>query len=133
MATLQYLLLQWLKIVITLVAAGAVAVALEVVSERVAGGWFRYLRDPFVLFGRSLPVLLVGIYFALFIVVGLGPGMRDAPAVVTALLRSVIPLIVFQSALLVWVMRPTPGAAANRSGTPGSEPFRHTGPITRWS
>lgn len=38
MAVLQSLLLLWLKFVIALVAAGAVAVVLEVVSERVAGG-----------------------------------------------------------------------------------------------
>ena len=40
-------LLLWLKIVITVVVVGAVAVVLEVVSERVAGGWFRYLRNAF--------------------------------------------------------------------------------------
>ena len=130
MAVLQYLLLQWLKIVITLVAAGAVAVALEVVSERVAGGWFRYLRDTFVLFGRSLPVPLVGMYFALLIIVGLGPGVRDAPAVVTALLRSTIPLMVFQSALLVWVMRPMPGAAPSPTGVRDPESERLANPWT---
>ena len=130
MAVLQSLLLLWLKFVITLVAAGAVAVVLEVVSERVAGGWFRYLRDTFVLFGRSLPVLLVGMYFALFIVVGLGPGIRDALAVVTALLRSAIPLIVFQSALLVWVMRPMPGTAPSPTGVRDPESERLANPWT---
>ena len=130
MAVLQSLLLLWLKFVIALVAAGAVAVVLEVVSERVAGGWFRYLRDTFVLFGRSLPVLLVGMYFALFIVVGLGPGIRDAPAVVTALLRSTIPLIVFQSALLVWVMRPMPGAAPSPTRVRDPESERLANPWT---
>ena len=130
MAVLQSLLLLWLKFVIALVAAGAVAVVLEVVSERVAGGWFRYLRDTFVLFGRSLPVLLVGMYFALLIIVGLGPGIRDALAVVTALLRSAIPLIVFQSALLVWVMRPTPGAATSPTGIRDPESERLANPWT---
>ena len=109
LAALQSLLLLWLIIVITLVAASAVTVVLEVVSERVAGGWFRYLRDTFVLFGRSLPVPLVGIYLALFITVGLGASLRDAP--VGRVLLAAIPLIVFQSALLVWAMRPPPGAA----------------------
>ena len=130
MAVLQSLLLLWLKFVIALVAAGAVAVVLEVVSERVAGGWFRYLRDTFVLFGRSLPVLLVGMYFALLIIVGLGPGIRDAPAVVTALLRSTIPLIVFQSALLVWVMRPMPGAAPSPTRVRDPESERLANPWT---
>ena len=130
LAALQSLLLLWLMIVITLVAASAVAVVLEVVSERVSGGWFRYLRDTFVLFGRSLPVPLVGIYLALFITVGLGASLRDAPVVVTALLRSTIPLIVFQSALLVWIMRPPPGAAPSPTRVRDPESERLANPWT---
>jgi hypothetical protein len=129
LATLQSLLLLWLKFVIALVAAGAVAVVLEVVSERVAGGWFRHFRDTFVLFGRSLPVLVAGIYIPLLILVGLGVGIRDAPAVLSVLL-SVIPLIVFQSALLVWIMRPPPSAAPSPTDVRHRESGRLANPWT---
>ena len=129
-AILRSQLLLWLKIAITVVAVGAVAVVLEVVSERVAGRRLVPLSPQRVLlFGRSLPVLVAGIYIPLLILVGLGVGIRDAPAVLSVLL-SVIPLIVFQSALLVWIMRPPPSAAPSPTDVRHRESGRLANPWT---